>query len=216
MKLILLGPPGAGKGTQAEKIKNNYNIIQLSTGDMLRAAVASGSELGKKAKIVMDAGALVSDEIMISMIKERISQDDCKNGFILDGFPRTKAQAEGLDEMLESLEKSLDAIIEIRVNDAIIVERISGRFSCADCNEGYNKIFKMPKIDGVCDKCGGKNFFQRSDDNDKTVSARLKSYYLQTEPLIPYYKKKGKLFSVDGMLPITDVSDEIVRILDSV
>ncbi|PIR38885.1 MAG: adenylate kinase [Alphaproteobacteria bacterium CG11_big_fil_rev_8_21_14_0_20_39_49] len=213
MKLILLGPPGAGKGTQAAKIESDYGSIQLSTGDMLRAAVSSGSELGQKVKKIMDDGGLVPDEIMVKMIEERISQDDCKDGFILDGFPRTKAQAKSLDEMLARLGKKLDAVIEIKVDDEALVERISGRFSCKDCGEGYNKKYKTPKVEGKCDKCGGHSFYQRSDDNAETVTARLKSYHAQTAPLIPYYKDKGVLQTVDGMMSIDAVMEDINSIL---
>lgn len=216
MKLILLGPPGAGKGTQAAKIEKDYGSVQLSTGDMLRAAVSSGSELGRKVKKIMDEGGLVPDDIMVKMIKERISEPDCKDGFILDGFPRTTAQAEALDLMLESLDKSLDNVIEIKVDDATLVERISGRFSCLDCGDGYNKKFKAPKAEGKCDKCGSSNFFHRSDDNAETVLARLKSYHAQTAPLIPYYEKKGVLQSVDGMKPIDEVMQDISCILKMV
>lgn len=216
MKLILLGPPGAGKGTQAAKIEKDYGSVQLSTGDMLRAAVSSGSELGRKVKKIMDEGGLVPDDIMVKMIKERISEPDCKDGFILDGFPRTTAQAEALDLMLESLDKSLDNVIEIKVDDTALVERISGRFSCLDCGEGYNKKFKAPKAEGKCDKCGSGNFFHRSDDNAETVLARLKSYHAQTAPLIPYYEKKGVLQSVDGMKPIDEVMQDISCILKMV
>ncbi|MCE3232111.1 MAG: adk [Rickettsiaceae bacterium] len=213
MKLILLGPPGAGKGTQASRIEEKFGIIQLSTGDMLRAAVASGSEIGMKAKAIMESGGLVSDNIMVSMIKERISKDDCKNGFILDGFPRTAAQAEALDVMLAELGKSLDAVIEMRVDDEALVDRISGRFTCAKCGEGYNKKFKTPKNDGVCDKCSSTEFKQRSDDNAETVAARLKAYHAQTAPLVPYYDKKGVLFGVDGMKNIDEVTFDINHIL---
>ncbi len=213
MRLILLGPPGAGKGTQALRIQEDLNIVQLSTGDMLRAEVASGSELGQKAKEIMDAGQLLSDDIMLSMIKERISKDDCANGFILDGFPRTTAQAQGLDEMLRSINKPLDAVIEIKVNDELLVERISARFTCASCSEGYNDKFKLPQQEGVCDKCGGSDFSRRDDDNAQTVAARLASYHQQTEPLIPFYKAKSLLFSVDGMQDIDVVTEDINSIL---
>jgi adenylate kinase len=216
MKLILLGPPGAGKGTQAAKIEKDYGSVQLSTGDMLRAAVSSGSELGKEVKKIMDEGGLVPDDIMVNMIKERISEPDCKGGFILDGFPRTTAQAVALDLMLESLNKSLDNVIEIKVDDVALVERIAGRFSCLDCGEGYNKKFKAPKQQDKCDKCGGSNFFHRSDDNAETVSARLKSYHAQTAPLIHYYEKKGVLQTVDGMKPIDEVMKDISDILKMV
>jgi adenylate kinase len=213
MKLILLGPPGAGKGTQAARIEAAFGIVQLSTGDMLRAAVASGSNLGVKAKSIMEAGGLVPDDIMIAMIRDRISKDDCNNGFILDGFPRTTAQASALDEMLAGLGKSLDAVIEMKVDDEALIDRISGRFTCVKCGEGYNKKFKLPVKDGICDKCGGTEFRQRSDDNADTVSARLKAYHAQTAPLVPYYAKKGVLFSVDGMKNIDEVTININDIL---
>jgi adenylate kinase len=213
MKLILLGPPGAGKGTQASRIEEKFGIIQLSTGDMLRAAVASGSEIGQKAKSIMESGGLVSDDIMVAMIRERISQPDCKNGFILDGFPRTSAQAAALDVMLAELGKSLDAVIEMQVDDEALVGRISGRFTCAKCGEGYNEKFKVPHKDGVCDKCGSTEFKRRSDDNAETVSTRLKSYHAQTAPLVPYYGEKGILFAVDGMKNIDEVTFDINSIL---
>lgn len=209
MKLILLGPPGAGKGTQAARIEDKYDIIQLSTGDMLRAAVAEGSDVGLKAKVIMEAGGLVSDDIMVEMIKNRISRDDCKNGFILDGFPRTIVQAIALDEMLATLNKKLDAVVEFSVDDAALVERISGRFTCAKCGEGYNKSFKPTLKDGVCDKCGSTDFKFRSDDNAETVSARLAAYHKQTAPLIPYYREKGLLITVDGMLDIDEVTKNV-------
>lgn len=213
MRLILLGPPGAGKGTQASLIEGTYNIIQLSTGDMLRAAVESGSDLGRKAKQVMEAGGLVPDDIMVSMIKDRISQKDCENGFLLDGFPRTNAQAEALDVMLGDVGKFLNAVIEIKVDDNALIERISGRFTCSSCGEGYNDKFKKPRTKGICDKCGGSEFTRRDDDNAETVAARLKSYHAQTAPLIPYYSKKGLLKSVDGMKRIEEVTKDINNIL---
>lgn len=215
MKLILLGAPGAGKGTQALRIQEAYNIVQLSTGDMLRAAVASGSELGKQAKAIMDAGELVSDDIMVAMIRDRIAQDDCKNGFILDGFPRTEAQAEALDVMLQEEGKRLDVVVQITVDDTALVERISGRFTCAGCGEGYNDKFKLPEKEGVCDKCGGTVFNRRADDNAETVAARLKAYHVQTAPLIPYYEEKGLLVKVDGMRDIDDVTQQIQDVLVS-
>lgn len=213
MKLILLGPPGAGKGTQAVRIEEKFSIVQLSTGDMLRAAVASGSDLGKKAKSIMEEGKLVPDEVIIGMIEQRIANEDCKNGFILDGFPRTSAQAAALDVMLQDLGKSLDAVIEIQVDDSALVKRIAGRFTCAECGEGYNKELKPLKKEGVCDKCGSDKFKFRDDDRAETVAARLKAYHEQTAPLIPYYKEKGVLFSVDGMLEIDEVTKNINNVL---
>lgn len=213
MKLILLGPPGAGKGTQAARIEEKFSILQLSTGDMLRAAVASGSDLGKKAKSIMEEGKLVPDEFIIGMISQRIAEDDCKNGFILDGFPRTSAQAAALDVMLKQSSKSLDAVIEIKVDDSALVKRIAGRFTCSACGEGYNKELKPLKQEGLCDKCGSDKFKFRDDDRAETVSARLETYHQQTAPLIPYYKEKGVLFSVDGMLEIDEVTKNINKVL---
>lgn len=213
MKLILLGPPGAGKGTQATRIEEKFDIKQLSTGDMLRSEVASGSVLGVRVRSIMESGGLVPDDVMIGMIRQRITKDDCKRGFILDGFPRTVNQAKALDEMLASLDKKLDAVIEIQVNDNVLVERIAGRFSCAKCGEGYNKELKPLKIEGICDKCGFGEFVFRNDDRKETVAARLKAYHELTTPLIPYFKEKEVLFSVDGMLEIDEVTKDINDIL---
>lgn len=214
MRLILLGPPGAGKGTQALKIQENYSIVQLSTGDMLRAAVAAGTEVGKKAKSLMEQGALVPDDVILDMIRDRIKEDDCRNGFILDGFPRTVAQAEGLDEMLEKEAQELDAVVEMQVDDGILAARVSGRFTCAGCGEGYHDEFKQPQTEGKCDKCGGTEFKRRADDNVETVKARLSAYHEQTAPLIPYYREQKLLKSVDGMQEIGQVTADIMQILD--
>ena len=216
MNIILMGPPGGGKGTQAKVLQDTYAMVQLSTGDMLRSAVASGSEIGKRAKAVMEAGQLVSDEIVIGIIDERLDQPDAKKGFILDGFPRTTAQAEALDALLTRKGLRLDAVIEIRVPDDFLVERITGRFSCTKCGAGYHDKFQRPKTDGVCDSCGGTEFTRRADDNAETVKKRLDAYHAQTAPLLPYYQGKGILQVVDGTLPIEEVTQLLGGLLDGV
>ncbi len=216
MELILLGPPGAGKGTQSKLLETRYGIAQISTGDMLRAEVKAGSPIGLEAKAVMDAGKLVSDDILIRMIGERIHRPDCAKGFILDGFPRTVPQAEALDKLLHNTAVDLDAVIELKVDEAILVERISGRFTCAKCGEGYHDKFKLPKADSVCDVCGSTEFTRRPDDKAETVHARLEAYNAQTAPILPYYKAQGRLFSVDGMAEMDEVERQIEAVLRQV
>jgi adenylate kinase len=213
MNIILLGPPGAGKGTQAKRIEEAYGLIQLATGDMLRAAVAQGTEIGRKAKPIMEAGQLVPDEILIAMIEERIAADDCRNGFILDGFPRTIRQAEALDKMLEGHKQPLNHVIEMEVDEKVLTERITGRFTCATCGASYHDRFNQPKNAGVCDVCGGTKFTRRADDNAETVGARLAAYHKQTAPILPYYRQKGILKPVDGMAEIDEVTRQIKAIL---
>lgn len=214
MHLILLGPPGGGKGTQAKRLQDDYGLVQLSTGDMLRAAVASGSEIGRKAKAVMEAGQLVSDAIVVGIIKDRIKEPDAAKGFILDGFPRTVAQAQALDAMLAESGKTIDIAIEVRVPDSLIVERIAGRYTCAKCGAGYHDAFQKPKVDGVCDACGGTAFSRRPDDKPETVGARLAAYHEQTAPILPYYEAKGVLKVVDGTLPIAEVTKRLKEIME--
>ncbi|MEB3210866.1 MAG: adenylate kinase, partial [Leptolyngbyaceae bacterium] len=214
MKLIFIGPPGSGKGTQALRLEREAGIIQLSTGDMLRAAVASGSEIGRQAKSIMEAGELVPDEVIVEMIKNRIAQPDCQKGFILDGFPRTIAQAEALDTMLSEQESQIDCVVEFQVDEDILVERISGRFTCANCGEGYNDTLKPPQVEGVCDVCGSTDFKRRADDNPKTVKTRLAAYRAQTEPLLPHYQEQGILKHVNATQAIEQVSKQVDSVLD--
>jgi adenylate kinase len=211
MRLVLLGPPGAGKGTQAERIKATYAIAHLSTGDMLREAVAADTEVGRQAKAIMDAGRLVPDEVMIRLVAERIAQPDCVRGFVLDGFPRTLAQAEALDALLAGRGEQLDAVLEIAVDDDALIERISGRFACARCGAGYHDRFKRPEVAGVCDLCGSREFVRRDDDKAETVRARLDAYNAQTAPLLPYYRKRGLLVAIDGMAEIDRVTAEVLE-----
>jgi adenylate kinase len=214
VNIILLGPPGAGKGTQAKHIEDKRGMKQLSTGDMLRSAVAAGTETGKRAKAVMDRGELVSDEIVVSIIADRLDAADVKKGFILDGFPRNTAQAEALDKMLGSKGLKLDAVIEMKVDDEALVERITGRYTCAKCGKGYHDRFEKPRVAGVCDVCGGTEFSRRADDNEKTVRDRLGIYNRQTAPLVTYYGAKGCLKTIDGMADIADVTRQIEEVLD--
>jgi adenylate kinase len=223
MNIMLIGPPGAGKGTQAKEIERRRGLVQLSTGDMLRAAVAAGTETGKRARAVMDAGKLVSDDIVIGIIAERIEKPDATSGFILDGFPRTLAQASALDRLLEDKGRRLDAVIELKVDDERLVERISGRFTCANkaCGAGYHDKFKPTRKTSSggkpqCDSCGGTEFMRRPDDNAETLRTRLLAYYKDTSPLIGYYYCKGSHTAVDGMADIDDVTAAIERILSGV
>ncbi len=213
MNLILLGPPGAGKGTQAEALVQRHGLIQLSTGVMLREAVKAGSDVGKQAAAIMAAGGLVSDDIVIRIIADRIKQPDCRNGFILDGFPRTLAQAAALDKLLAETGLGLKAVVELRVDDVALIDRISGRFSCSKCGAGYHDTNKPTQVHGRCDVCGSIEFTRRADDNAATVQARLMAYYRETAPLIGYYYAKGSLNSVDGMKPMTEITSRIEALL---
>lgn len=211
--LILLGPPGAGKGTQARMLEDEFGYVQLSTGDLLRAAVAAGSPAGLAAKAVMEAGQLVSDEIVINILRDRLAEPDCAKGVILDGFPRTTVQAEALDDLLGETGQKINAAISLEVDDAAMVERISGRYTCGGCGEGYHDSFKQPAKAGTCDKCGGTEMKRRADDNAETVASRLEAYHAQTAPLIAYYGGKGVLKSTNAMGGIDDIARDMAAIV---
>ena len=214
MRIVLLGPPGAGKGTQARRLMDKYGVAQIATGDLFRMHVKEQTPIGQKVDAILKAGSLVPDQITIDMMSERLDQPDCAKGFILDGFPRSVAQAEALDTMLKTKGLHLDAVIEMAVNDEKLVERISGRFTCGECNEGYHDTFKRPRYEGVCDKCGATGSFKRrNDDNAETVRARLAEYHQKTAPILPHYKTKGLLKAVDGMADMDAVTKAIEKVL---
>lgn len=215
MNIILLGPPGAGKGTQASKLVADRGMVQLSTGDMLRAAVKAGTPIGLKAKAVMEAGELVSDEIVSGLIGEKLDSMAASQGAIFDGYPRTEAQAHSLDEILASRGRVLDHVIELEVDEDALVERITGRYTCANCGEGYHDRFKQPKVADVCDVCGSTEFKRRPDDNEETVRTRMAEYRAKTAPILPVYEARGLVRRVDGMADMADVSAAIAAILDN-
>jgi len=216
MNIILLGPPGAGKGTQARFLVEERDMMQLSTGDMLRAARKSGTEMGNKVAAVMDAGKLVTDEIVIGLIEEQLETANAPGGFIFDGFPRTLAQADALSTLMAKVGKKLDTVVEMRVDDAALVDRITGRYTCGSCGEGFHDTLKVPTKDGVCDNCGGTEFKRRADDNEDSLKTRLMAYYKETSPLIGYYYAKDQLQSINGLGDIDEVKESIGGALSNV
>lgn len=214
INIILLGPPGAGKGTQARRLEEGRGLVQLSTGDMLRAAKTSGTEMGKKVAEVMDKGQLVTDEIVIGLIREKLETSDAA-GFIFDGFPRTLPQADALGVLMSGLGKKIDAVIEMRVDDEVLVERITGRYTCGNCGEVYHDQTKPTKVEGVCDVCGSHDLRRRADDNEDSLKTRLLEYYKKTSPLIGYYYAKEMLSTVDGLAEMDEVSSAIAAVLDA-
>jgi adenylate kinase len=213
MNLILLGPPGAGKGTQAKRLAQTHGLVQLATGDMVRAAIASGSELGRRIKTIYDAGQLVPDDIIIQMIAERIAEPEAAGGFILDGFPRTVPQAEALDAMLAERGQALDHVILIEVDEAALVDRIAGRFTCQGCGASFHERYRRPRVEGVCDVCGGADLVHRADDRPEAVKTRFEVYRRQTEPILPYYRARGILRTVNGMADIDEVTRQIENVI---
>ena len=214
MRVVLLGPPGAGKGTQASRLEQDRGMVQLSTGDMLRAAVKAGTPVGLQAKAVMEAGELVSDAIVSALIGERLDSTEAQGGAIFDGYPRTQAQAEALDRLLDDRSQKLDHVIELAVDEDALVDRITGRFTCASCGEGYHDRYKLPKVSGTCDVCGAHEFKRRADDNEEAVRTRMAEYRGKTAPILPIYEARGLVSRVDGMAPIAEVGAAIDRILD--
>ncbi len=214
MRIILLGPPGVGKGTQAQSIIRRYEIPHISTGDILRENIKAGTPLGIEAKEYMDKGLLVPDELVVSIVKDRLSKDDCKKGFLLDGYPRTIAQAEALERDMKELGMELDKVINLNAESKTLIDRISGRRICRQCSASYHVMFNAPKVDSVCDSCGGE-LYQRDDDKVETVQTRIGVYMGQTEPLIKYYRDRNKLVDVDGTKAISEIFDEIVQVLDA-
>ncbi|UWR93680.1 adenylate kinase [Phaeobacter inhibens] len=213
--LILLGPPGAGKGTQARKLEQGFGLVQLSTGDLLRAAVAAGTPAGLAAKAVMEAGELVSDEIVINILRDRLAEPDCAKGVILDGFPRTTVQAEALDRLLAESDQQINAAVSLEVDDAAMVARVAGRYTCGGCGEGYHDQFKQPRVAGTCDACGSTDMTRRADDNAETVNSRLAAYHAQTAPLISYYDGKGVLNRIDAMGEINQIATALSAVVKS-